>query len=184
MVKYADLFKDELGKVSQFQATLHLKPNAHPRFFKARSVPFAIKAAINEELDQLEASGIISKVTHSEWAAPIVPVPKNNGICGDYKVKINQALDVDQYPLPGPEDLFVTLAGGNKFTKLDLSQAYQQLTLDENLVTINTHRGLYRYNRLPFGVASAPALFQDTVLQGIPHVICYIDGTGYVHHFH
>ena len=109
-------------------------PNAHPRFFKARLVPFAIKAAINEELDQLEASGIISKVTHSEWAAPIVSVPKRNGrfrICDDYKVTINQALDVDQYPLPKPEDLFATLAGGNKFTKLDVSQAYQQLTLDE-----------------------------------------------------
>ena len=71
--------------------------------------------------------------------------------------------------------------GGKKFTKLDLSQAYQQLLLDEDsakYVTVNTHRGLYRYNRLPFRVASAPALFQklmDTVLQGIPNVMCYID---------
>ena len=67
------------------------------------------------------------------------------------------------------------------FTKLDLSQAYLQLRLDEKsatYVTINTHQGLYRCNRLPFGVASSPALFQklmDTVLRGIPRVICYID---------
>ena len=55
------------------------------------------------------------------------------------------------------------------------------MPLDEHskrLVMINTHRGLYMYNRLPFGVASVPALFQramDTILQGIHHVICYID---------
>ena len=94
---------------------------------------------------------------------------------------MNQALDVDQYPLPKPDDLFATLAGGKKFSKLDLSQAYQQLVLDEQstpYVTINTHRGLYQNTRLPFGVASAPAIFQkvmDTILQGIPQVICYID---------
>ena len=81
---------------------------------------------------------------------------------------------------PKPDDLFATLAGGKKFTKLDLAQAYQQLLLDDNskrYVTINTHKGLYQYTRLPFGVASAPALFQkfmDTILQGIPQVICYI----------
>ena len=62
-----------------------------------------------------------------------------------------------------------------------LSQAYQQMTLHEgsrHLVTINTHRGLYQYNRLPFRIASVPALFQramDTLLQGIPNVLCYID---------
>ena len=108
MSKYADLFKDELGTVSQFQATLHVKDGARPRFFKPRPVPFAIKAAIEKELNEFESSGVITKVAHSEWAAPIVPVPKKNGrfrICGDYKVTINQELEVDQYPLPKPEDL-------------------------------------------------------------------------------
>ena len=90
-------------------------------------------------------------------------------------------MDVDQYPLPKPQDLFATLSGGKKFTTLDLSQAYLQLTLDEqsqNLVVINTHKGLYKFNRLPFGVASAPAMFQkvmDTILHDIPGVICYVD---------
>ena len=181
---HEEIFKDELGTVRSLQATLHVRPDARPKFFKSRTVPFAIKGAIEQELDRLETNGVIRKVSHSEWAAPIVPVPKKDGkfrICGDYKVTINQALDVDQYPLPKPEDLFATLAGGKTFSKLDLSQAYQQLRLDEEsakYVTVNTHRGLYRYNRLPFGIASAPALFQklmDTVLQGIPHVICYID---------
>ena len=94
----------------------------------------------------------------------IVPVPKKNGkfrICGNYKITINQAFEVDQYPLPKPDDLFATLDGGKKYTKLDFSQAYQQPKLDgysTQYVTINTHRGLYRFTRLPFGVASAPAI--------------------------
>ena len=102
-------------------------------------------------------------------------------ICGDYKVTINGALDVDQHPLPRPEDLFATVANGRVFSKLDLSQAYQQMLLasgSKEYLTINTHLGLYQYTRLPFGVASAPALFQramDIILQGISGVICYID---------
>ena len=94
---------------------------------------------------------------------------------------MNQAVEVDQYPLPKPDNLFATLAGGKKFSTLDLLQAYQQLLLDDESAeygTINTHRGLYHYTRLPFGIASAPAMFQkvmDTILQDIPNVICYID---------
>ena len=160
--KHDDLFKDELGTVKPHKATLHVKADATPRFFKPRPVPFAIKEAIGKQLDSLEKQGIIKKVCSSEWAAPIVPVPKKDGrfrLCGDYKVTINQAISVDQYPLPKPEDLF---ANGSRFTKLDLSQAYLQLKLDDasmQYVTVNTHQGLYQYTRLPFGVASAPAIY-------------------------
>ena len=71
---------------------------ATPKFFKPRTIPFAIKVAVGKELDRLE-QGIIRKVDHSEWAAPIVVVAKKDGrfrLCGDYKVTINQALSIDQ----------------------------------------------------------------------------------------
>jgi len=70
--------------------------------------------------------------------------------------------------------VLTTLTNGRKFTKLDLSAAYQQMLLDEEstkLVTVNTHLGLFRYYRLPFG----PAIFQhamDTLLQRVTNVIC------------
>ena len=106
---------------------------------------------------------------HSEWASPIVPVSKKDGtlrVYGDYKVTLNGALQVDQYPLPHPSDLFLCLTGGTKFTKLDLSAAYQQLSLDtesRKLVTINTHKGLFQFTHLSFGVASALVVFQRTI---------------------
>ena len=86
-------------------------------------MPFAIKDAIGQELDNLEHQGIIIPVAHSEWDAPIVAIPKSDGkfcICGDYKVMVNQALAVDEYPLPTPEELFSNLAGGRISSKLDL----------------------------------------------------------------
>ena len=182
--KYGDLFKDELGTIKSFQAELHVNPEVRPKFFKPRSVPYALREPIEEELDRLEREGIIDKVTHSEWATPLVAVPKPDGrvrLCGDFKVTVNPSLSVDQYPLPKVEDLLATLANGKKFTKLDLTQAYLQLALhpeSKKYCTRNTHRGLYQFNRLPFGIASAPAQFQkvmDTILQGVPGAMCYID---------
>ena len=181
---YKEVFRDELGTMNSVKAELKLKENVTPRFHRPRPVPFALKGAVEQELARLEEKGILKKVSHSSWAAPVVPVPKKDGkvrICGDYKVTVNPHLDVDQHPLPRPEELFATLANGKAFTKIDLSQAYQQMQLEESsaqYLTINTHTGLYQYTRLPFGVASAPAIFQramDMILQGIDGVICYID---------
>ena len=163
--QHQKLFDQGLGTFSGGKVKIQVQPGSTPRFHKPCPVPFAIKDTIGNELDQLEAQGIIEKVTTSDWAAPIVAVPKKDGsyrICGD-KVTVNPFLEVDQYPLPKPSDLFASLAGGKSFSTLDLKQAYQQLLLDDNskkYTTINTHKGLYQYTRLPFGIASAPAVFK------------------------
>ena len=87
-------------------------------------------------------------MSHSDWAAPIVPVPKADRavrIWGDYKVTVNSALDVDQYPLLRPADLMASLIGGQKFSKIDLTSAYQQIVLEKEsrqYVTINTPRAI------------------------------------------
>ena len=182
--KYKEVFAEGLGTMKKFQVHLRVKNYAKPVFHRPRSVPYAIKEIIEKELERLEKEGIIEKIEHSKWVAPIVPVPKGDGqirVCGDYKVTVNAKLEVDHHPLPKPEDLFTSLSGGQQFSKLDLKHAYQQMMLDNDsrkYVTINTHKALYCYTRLPFGVASAPAIFQramDSILQGIPQVLCYLD---------
>ena len=184
IAKYKEVFAPELGTLKGITAKLQIKSEAEPKFFKPRPVPYSLRSAIEKDLERLENLGVIEKIAYSDWAAPIVPVPKPDGtirICGDYKVTINPLLKVDQYPVPKAEDLFSTLADGKQFTKLDLTSAYQQVVLEptsRQYVTINTHCGLYQYHRLPFGVASAPAVFQqimEKILQGLPMVVVYID---------
>ena len=182
--RHKALFRDELGTVKGTSAKLHVDPQSRPRFYKPRPVPYAMRERIEQEIDRLKQEGVIRPVEFSDWAAPIVPVLKSDGsvrLCGDYKLTVNQAAKVDTYPLPRIEDLLASLAGGKSFSKLDLAHAYQQIELEEEsrkYVTVNTHKGLFQYNRLPFGVASAPAVFQRTMenlLQGLNNVCIYLD---------
>lgn len=83
-------------------------------------------------------------------------------ICGDYKLTVNLVSRLERYPIRKLEDLFEKLSGGEKFSKLDLSHAYQQVTLDEAskpCVTIKRHKGLFQVNRLLFRVSFSPAIF-------------------------
>ena len=142
---------------------------------------------VETELNHLVTEGTLEPVEVEEWAAPIVAVLKldktNVWICGDFQQTVNPVSALDKYPIPKVEDLFSTLAGGKVFSKIDLSQAYQQLPLaDESkqYVIINTHKGLFHYTRLPFDVSSAPGVFQcvmENVLQGIHNAIVYLDDT-------
>ena len=155
--KHQQLFRDELGTLQGVEAVIHVPPHAQPRFYKARPIPYAMKDKVEDELQRLQAAGVISPVEFSDWAAPIVPVVKSDGnirICGDYSVTVNAVSKLDNYPLPRVDDLFTAMSGGVIFSKLDLKHAYQQLRLSEEskkFTTINTTRGLFQYERLPFG---------------------------------
>ena len=166
MERHKAVFAEELGTYTGPATKIIVDPTQTPRFCKARSVPYALRERVNEQLKQLEAEGIIQPVTHSDGAAPIVPVVKANKqirIFGDFKQTVNKAARVDVYPIPTVEDILATLAKGKYFSKLDLSQAYNQLPLDDvsrQYTTINTSRGLFQYTRLSFGVSAAPSIFQ------------------------
>ena len=164
--QYNHVLNNKLGHCTKMKAHIELKPNTTPKFFKSRPIPFAYIDGVKEEITRKVAAGILERVDTSLWATPIVPVKKPNGkirICGDFKVTINPHTLVDQHPIPSIDELFSRLRNGQQFSKLDLSDAYLQVELDDsskNLVVINTPLGLYKYNRMPFGISSAPAIFQ------------------------
>ena len=158
--------------------------DTNPRYCKARVPPYAMRDKIENELSRLESNGIIKKVDYSDWATPIVPVLKKDGsirICGDYKTTLNKQIELNRYPIPNIEEISLNLAGGDKFTELDFSHAYTQLELHPDskvYTTINTHKGLYQYERLCFGISSSPGIFQavmDSIFKDIPNVCVYFD---------
>ena len=109
---------------------------------------------------------------------------KKNGqyrLCVDLKKTLNPSLCTDVYALPTLENIFAKLNGGAVFCVLDLSEAYTQLKVNpesQKLLTVNTHKSLFQFTRLVYGISSAPALFQkfiDTLVQGIPNTVAYLD---------
>nr|XP_037289311.1 uncharacterized protein LOC119182676 [Rhipicephalus microplus] len=155
--EFPDLFEN-LGCCKGPPVKLYLKESAQPRFLKARTVPYSMRAQVSAEIDRLVEVGVLSPVSVAEWATPVVPVVKNNGdirLCGDFKLTVNPATRTEQYPLPKIDDIFAALSGGEVFSTLDLRNAYNQLSLDDDAKKIT--------RRI------------EAVLQGIPGVKVYLD---------
>ena len=88
--KYGEVFTSELGTMRQFEVTLPLKENTQPVFKKARPVVNSQRSDLKAELERLETQGVL---TRSDWASPIVVIPKKDGrtrICGDYNNYVAQ----------------------------------------------------------------------------------------------
>ena len=135
-----------------------MKEGHEIKYFNPRPVPLAQRVKVENELDRLVKLGILSPVKYSDWATPIVVVPKSDGtvrVVGDYSVTVNPALNVEYFPMPRAEDVFAELAGCNVFSKVDLTDAFLQMELEDSakpILTINTHKGLYQWNRMPLGL--------------------------------
>ncbi|KRZ91539.1 LanC-like protein 2 [Trichinella sp. T8] len=159
--KYQSVFTEELGMYVGKPVSLDLDPNVTPICMTARKVPFALREKIDAELDKLVELGVLEPVDRLVWSTP--------------------ALRKHAYPIPAVNQLIASLSGGKVFAKLDLAQAYQQLTVDDataDAQTIITHRGAFRVKRLQFGISAAPGIFQnviDKTVAGIQGVLPYFD---------
>lgn len=182
--KYKNVFTKKLGVYKGPQVKVHIRDDAAPVFFRCRPVPFAIRDRVCEEIDRLVKNDIIEPIPYSNWATPIVPVTKADGrirLCGDYRLTVNSVTETDTYPQPTINEALSELAGGQIFTKLDLKEAYTQVSVcDEtaHLLTITTPKGLYKVKRLPYGLKASPGIFQrlmSTTLAGIAGVSVLLD---------
>ena len=132
-------------------------------------------------LEELEQQDIIERVPENQptpWVSPIIAVPKKDGgvrICVDMRLA-NEAIKRVRHPILTVDDVSFELNGAQYFSKLDLSQAYHQLELDEAsryITTFSTHIGLFRYKRLNYGTNVTAEIFQHTLqaqLQGLQGV--------------
>ena len=187
--KYPQLSEEGIGKLPNVEASIHLKGNPKPAYFRPRPVPHALLPLVDAELDHLEKFDVIEKVNASEWAHPAVIALRGKGdlhskkarICGDLKVGLNQFLLVDDHPLKNIRHALDNIGVGKRFTKLDISNAFLHMPIravDRKYLTVNTHRGLYRFKRMCNGLASAPAIWQrfmESTLAGIKGVEIVID---------
>ena len=135
LARHKSVFEEELGLIQSTTAKIRVDPQAQPIFCKPHSLPYSQKEKVEKELQHLVETGVIEPIEFSDWAAPIVPIVKQDGnirICGDFRRTVNRAAGLDPYPLPRTEDIFAKLSGGKLFSKLDLAHAFLQIPLDDD----------------------------------------------------
>ena len=164
---------------------IQLKENAKPfSLYTARSIPIPLRDRVKEELVRMVSIGVISQVDQpTPWCAGIVVAPKRNGdirICIDLKA-LNESVLREVYPLPTVDETLAQLTGATVFSKLDANSGFWQIPLADSsrlLTTFITPFGRYCFNKLPFGISSAPELFQKRmgqILEGLDGVLCQMD---------
>ncbi|XP_038071222.1 uncharacterized protein K02A2.6-like [Patiria miniata] len=145
--------------------TIIIDETAQPVVHACRKVPFALHNGLKRELERMESLGVITRVDEpTDWVNSLVVVKKKNGdirVCMDPR-DLNRAIKREHYKMPTREEVMSQFAGASYYSKLDASQGFWQLQLDDKssrLCTFNTPFGRFRYTRLPFGISSAPEVY-------------------------
>ncbi len=149
-----------------------------------RRVAIPMLPKVKAVLQGMEDMGVVSRVREpTEWCAGMVPFPKPGGkvrICIDL-TRLNESMCKENHPLPAVEQVLAQLAGAQLFTKLDANLGFWQIPLAEEsrpLTTFIMLFGRLYFNRLPFGIASAPEHLQrrmSETLQDVEGAVCLMD---------
>lgn len=111
--RHSDAFREELGLIQDVMITIHVDHQVKPFFFAGLvlcftpcTVLYTLKSRVENELDHLKNEHVIEKIPSFDWAAPIVPVVKQDGSIRLCKLTVNKVAQVEAYPLPCIEDIF------------------------------------------------------------------------------
>ena len=161
--EYSDLFQG-LGCIPG-EHTIKVDPSIPAVVHPPRKVPMSLKDKIKDELDRMEQIGVIVRQTEpTDWVNSMVAVVKSNKIriCIDPR-DLSKAIQREYFPMMTIEEVVAGMPQAKVFSVLDATSGYWQVKLDEassKLCTLNTPYGRYRFTRLPFGIKSAPEVFQ------------------------
>ncbi len=171
--EFADVFSSLPGRTNLIQHHIETEPGVIVRSRPYR-LPEHKKQVVQTELGAMLEMGVIEE-SHSDWASPIVLVPKTDGsvrFCVDYR-KVNAVSKFDAYPMPRVDELLDRLGTARFYSTLDLTKGYWQIPLSplsKEKTAFTTPFGLHQFVTLPFGLFGAPATFQrlmDRILR--PH---------------
>ena len=155
--------KLDMGKTNMIEHEIKTTDNK-PIAFKPRRIPRGMEQEVNQMVNELLQTGVIQP-SSSPWNFPIVIVNKKNGdnsMCIDYRA-LNAKTERPIFSIPSSEKIFECVGGAKYFSKLYLSGGYHQVPInqsDREKTAFSTRYGQYEFNRMPFGLCSAPATFQ------------------------
>jgi len=163
LVKHSNIFEG-LGCMTNIQVKLNMDGSIPPVQQPIRRVPWHTRQHVDEEIQHLMKADIIEKVPDNEPTSrlnPYVVVPKKDPtqirLCLDMR-QANAAIIRERHVIPKFEEILPELHDAKVFSKIDLREGYHQLELHEDsrhVTAFATHKGVFRYKRLFFGISSA-----------------------------
>ena len=187
LIKKYDILQPNFKAKPKHNITHRIETGSNsPATCKVRPIPADKLDEVKRLLDEMESSGVIEKVgpnSNTNWSSALHVVRgkgKKPRVCVDYRI-LNSKITNDSYPLPLIRNISQKLHGSKFFSKIDLKKAYWNVPLygpHKHKSTVVTPFGAYFFNRLPFGIASAPNSFQkglESIFRDIPNLFIYMD---------
>lgn len=188
LLDYRDRFLNKIQSTDVIQTHIKHRIITEPDARRVQSQPYVFGPAErkieSDAIDDMLSSGVIEP-SASPWSSPVVLVRKKDGtirFCIDYR-RLNKVTVRDMYPLPRLDHTLDSLSGMVWFSTMDCVSGYWQILMhpdDVEKTAFATHRGLYQFKVMPFGLVNAPMTFQramDVILSGLKYEIClcYLD---------